>query len=184
MDSVIMKSLESLKNRLTKEGITLRFTAEGSYSEVKFTFNPPATQSEINNYMTKWSITLPEDYLEFLRIHDGGSLFASPEYGGGIELLSLERIDELYSVYDDLLPKGWIPVAVEEGEEFLFIDTNSVCGRDYTNLYWCELADVRRNPSSLNANFELWFDRFIIAEGNKYCTWMWMKPEIYYKYRK
>ncbi|WP_090645555.1 SMI1/KNR4 family protein [Paenibacillus sp. UNC496MF] len=180
-----MKSLDGLKNQLNQDGIMRRLSSEGVYGDVKFTFYPPATQSDINEYMTKWSISLPEDYMEYLRLHNGGFIFAHPQYGGGIELLSLERIDELYSLYDELLPAGWIPVAVEEGEEFLFIDTNIAAKqRDYKNIYWCELADVNNSPSLLNANFELWFDRFLIAQGSKYWTWMWMKPEIYYKYRK
>ena len=183
--SVLYKTLKSIKQHIGENGEISRWLPEGTIVKSIITFNEPTTSEKVKSFEEKWKLNFPEDYIEFLVSHNGGNMFSHPLYGGGIELLSLERIDELYKIYKNLLPNGWIPIALEEGDEMLLIDTNQCVrgNKESSYLYWSSLIDVRDEAISLKANFELWLDRFYISQGNKYWEWMQFSVERYYKYR-
>lgn len=59
-----------------------------------FTFNPPANEEEIEKLEQDLGIKIPDDYKEYLTIHNGMILYKS--YLAAVEFLSIEEVRENY----------------------------------------------------------------------------------------
>ena len=68
-----------------------------------FTFNPPATEEEINKLEQDLGITIPDDYREFLTIHNGMILYSS--YLLEVKYLSIDEIRQEYENVQDFRVK-------------------------------------------------------------------------------
>lgn len=74
MVSKIKITVEALKKRLDSKGLLEVQQEKGYVGKMKVTFNPPTTEKELQ----KLPFTVPEDYEEFLRLHNGGLIFSHP----------------------------------------------------------------------------------------------------------
>nr|WP_274388697.1 SMI1/KNR4 family protein [Brevibacillus agri] len=81
-----------MKSRLDNNGIVLTQNQEGYVEPNKFTFNPPASLSQIKRFKEETGLILPADFQSFLLLHNGAQLFVHPYYGGGVDLLSLDQM--------------------------------------------------------------------------------------------
>ncbi|WP_157890124.1 SMI1/KNR4 family protein [Paenibacillus sp. DMB5] len=186
-DSIISNVLKNISEKTSTDQQISKYLSTKSYRQEKIAFNDPLEITDLEKFFRFFSkeskLVLPQDYLDFLLIHNGGILYSHPEYGGGLELLSLQRIEELYAIYKEFLPVGWYPIAVEEGTEFLFIDSNlcNSASRASNYLFWASIEDINDAPTNLNSNFELWLDRYFASQGNRF--WEWMKYPVEYYYR-
>lgn len=118
-------------------------------------------------------IILPQDYKEFLKMHNGATLFGNQSGDLSINLYSIDELNE----FND-------GVNIEKNPDEFYITIGS-CDGGYIKIV---LANYENNTSreskylyifnyyflediKLNTNFETWLDRVIITQGNVYWEW-------------
>ncbi len=73
--------------------------------ELEDALNPPAGDHEISDLETRLNVTLPEDFVDFYRVHNGQDEMADNLIYGQ-ELLSMRRIIAEWKIWKELLDKG------------------------------------------------------------------------------
>lgn len=148
---------------------------------------PPATDEEIRNLETRLGVSLPSDFLEFLKIHNGqkgsaGGLFDNSEF------LSTTAIIEQWKVWKDLLDSGdfngyksepeagvrddwwnskWIPFTHNgSGDHYCLDLAPSAVGQEGQIItMWHDMGTRAVEASS----FKLWFAMYVDAvKAGKY----------------
>ena len=71
-----------------------------------------ASQEEINAFAAKYNVTLPDDYIEFLREFGAGSLQGLEIYGLGCKNIGIPNVEFVLST--EQFPKGFIPIESED----------------------------------------------------------------------
>ena len=66
-----MKSIETLKKRLTDNNTLFVQNESGFSGEMGFKWKEPATALEINDFEEKHNIIPPEDFKKFLKVSNG-----------------------------------------------------------------------------------------------------------------
>ena len=172
-ENLVELSLNGLKKRLDNDN-TLIKQAEWGYAELsKCFFRPPATQNEIDSFFDELNLALPNDFRQFLLIHNGAVLF-------DFEIFGYQQIFKHYIQwgYKELIPQGWYPIGCDNGD-MLFIDSNKCGDRESTYLYWTECLFVD-SAIDIKMNFERWLERFCICNGEKYWLWQFETSKTYY----
>ncbi|MBM7692479.1 hypothetical protein JOC77_001909 [Peribacillus deserti] len=177
--SIVKQTLNSLKKRLEEGGDIIPVQSEhGHVYKATCTFNPPASDEEITNFERQTGLLLPSDYKAFLKIANGCRLFDDIEYGGEIELFSLEQIIELNEHYDQF--EGCYVIA------YIYQDNIVINSKVYSEnqknyLLWKGHIDQFKEALPLKMNFELWLDRFVTSQGAKFWWWSLHTAENYYE---
>lgn len=117
-EELIHKTLDGLKKRLVDRKLTIQGEM-GRVEEVRFSFNEPATEEEIQDFSRRTGFRLPDDYRAFLRHCDGATLFR-PWYGGQMELCRLSEVENKLGIVG-FFPEHWYPIGRQDGH-FLMID--------------------------------------------------------------
>ncbi|ARU61864.1 hypothetical protein CBW65_13110 [Tumebacillus avium] len=104
-----MLAIEALKKRLQTSPEIVVQLESGHLENVTFRFQEPASRKELHAFSEHKGWVLPPDYKAFLERHNGAMLFTHPRNGGGMELLSTERIFLANNAYD-VLPDFAYPV--------------------------------------------------------------------------
>ncbi|BBH24459.1 hypothetical protein Back11_58040 [Paenibacillus baekrokdamisoli] len=182
---IVHLTLQKLKERQSEKNYLRVQVDHGEELNTVCTFNEPARDSDFKRLIKETNLIIPPDYMDFLKIHNGGVLYSLGEYGGGIELFSVEEIIENYEFYKDDLLESFYPIGIDNGEELLLIKSNNCdpLRRDKNYLFWSDVLDLE-DPIDLNCNFEIWLDRLVMAQGNKYWYWNIYTAETYYKTHK
>ncbi|MBZ5201844.1 SMI1/KNR4 family protein [Planomicrobium chinense] len=167
--SKINITLEALKKRLDSKGLLEVQQEDGYVTKVKMNFNPPATESELQ----KLPFTVPEDYKEFLRLHNGGLIFSHPQYGSGFELFTIDEILEYRAIPGYDYPDNWFPIAYGYDGCYLIV-TDKVVGNGY--LYVMDTGYNFEDNMYIGMNFEDWLEKFVIAQGSKFWEWGFIIP--------
>ncbi|MEY9971838.1 hypothetical protein ABH966_002211 [Lysinibacillus sp. RC46] len=170
MDQIITKSIDALKSRLDSENILVIQREKGYLYNVKFEFNNPASIKDVDRFVEKTGLRLPNDYKEFLLKHNGALLFSDVEYGGGFELLSVEEVHKEYLEYLDHFPKNWYPISVDNGD-YIIIDSSQVEKGQQNYLIRYQGGEPVEYAIKLNMNFATWLDRLIVSQGSEF--WLW-----------
>lgn len=185
LTNFVHKTVNGLKSLLDEKGAIKLFCSEGDTMECLVTFSPDkATLNEIQNFEAKHQITLPEDYQKFITLHNGAKIFEilsdGENIGGGLRLFSLEEIEEELK-YEDLFEGiNGIPIGYLLEECHLMIDKDKINQGDPNYLYIFE-SGLEYNP--LNLNFEIFLDRYILANGEPFWDWRYYTAENYYRTR-
>lgn len=153
------------------------YLGQGGFTKVKCSFNPPASDEEIKLFENNNKVVLPKDYKNFLKQCNGCRLFEDVNYGGESYLFSLKQIEEYPS---ESVPKGWLLVGYFY-EDLIIIDTNKSNSGNMNYLFVNDCCLSFNYAEPLNSNFEIWFDRVIISQGEKFWTWKLYNAENYYK---
>lgn len=177
--SIVNQTLTALKTRLEENhGFIQIQSEEGFLFNAECTFNSPAKDEEIIAFEKKMGITLPQDYKAFLKITNGCRLFDEVESGGEIELYSLNQIieyNEHYDQFEECFDIGYIY------QDNIVINSKLYMENHNNYLYWKGHIDQFEEAIPLNMNFELWLDRFIISQGQKFWWWPIHTAENHYK---
>lgn len=168
--TIIKQTLGALIKRLDEKDKTIQVQTENGYLyKAKCTFNLPASDSDIIHFEKQTGYSLPIDYKEFLKITNGCRLFDDVNFGGEIELYSLEKMIEIYQLgYDEY--EGCYSIA-NIYQDDIVINSKLVSQNNRNYLFWKGNLDRFEDARSLKMNFELWFDRFIVCQGTKFWWW-------------
>ncbi len=71
-----------------------------------------ASIEEINAFAAKYNVSLPEEYIEFLREFGAGSLRGLEIYGLGCKNIGIPNVEFILS--SEHFPKGFIPIESED----------------------------------------------------------------------
>ncbi|OYD08187.1 SMI1/KNR4 family protein [Paludifilum halophilum] len=175
--SLVEKTLSGLKKRLVDNQLTVQ-NENGHVEEMEFQFKEAATDEEIEGFIQSTGLQLPEDYQAFLRIHNGSILF-QPWYGGQFELYGVSEI--VKNQVPGLHPESWYPIGYQDGG-YLLLDGQKIKKGEPDYLIWWE-SSLIEDAKPLDLNFELWFDRFVTAQGAKFWDWPLYNVHRYYKNR-
>ena len=141
--------------------------------------NPPASDAKIQTLEQTLGVTLPVDFVECLRVHDGQRggvewLFPSAEF------LSSERILDEWAIWKDLLDGGdfdgakarpgagiqpawwspkWIPFTYNGAGDHLCLDLDPACGGRVGQIITLWHDDGARNKKA--DSFFQWFTEFV-----------------------
>lgn len=162
--------LDGLKKRLDKNNEILIQSSEGYCYLGKCIFKEPTTNENINKFETETGWNIPEEFREFLLIHNGAEFF-SYDYGGACGVNSLDDIITEYKFAP--LHEYYYPIGsyVDLGQ-ILINDKRVKEGRkDYMFL----VADVEL--IDFKCDFKTWLDRMIITQGINY--WEWKTKEVF-----
>lgn len=174
--SLIHKTLDGFKKRLVNNKLTIQ-GENGLVEEVSFSFNEPATDQEIQDFIKQTGLHLPDDYQAFLRLHNGVTLF-QPWFGGQMDLCSLSEVENKMGIVG-FFPEHWYPIGCQDGH-FLMIDANKVNQGEMDYLMWWDSSLVE-DAKHLGLNFALWLDRFIVSQGARF--WEWPRIDVHRCYR-
>lgn len=122
-NELLSKSLAELKKRIDLSGGDLLIQdSDGEVEPAQFRFNPPATQEDIEELEYTYDVELPQDYVDFLKIHNGAVLFDRGR-GEYTELYSISQVYEFANVGIPEVSPGFMPIARHPSCE-IFIDTS------------------------------------------------------------
>lgn len=136
---------------------------------------PPATSSEINDLEKKLGVTLPKDFVECLKIHNGQYGHAEGLFSG-LEFLSTKRILEEWTIWKGLFDYGdfndlksdsdkginskwwdmkWIPFTYNGSGDHLCLDLNPTEEGEIGQIItlWHDNGERKKKASS----FSEWF---------------------------
>ncbi|MBS4207366.1 SMI1/KNR4 family protein [Bacillus sp. FJAT-50079] len=166
---LVKQTLHSLKKRLEDNYQIIELQNEqGHVFKATCTFTPPASEKDIIYFEKETGFILPEDYKAFLQISNGCRLFDDVQFGGEIELFSLEKIIELNQDYDPY--EGCFVIAYIY-QDHIVIHSNLYSQNSRNYLFWKSHIDQLKEAIPLQMNFELWLERFIISQGVKFWWW-------------
>ncbi|MGG4178276.1 SMI1/KNR4 family protein [Virgibacillus pantothenticus] len=165
---LIQKTLDGLKQRLNSDGTITVQEEGGAIFELSCSFQNPATKEQIENFQFEHNCCLPIDYQNFLLEHNGARIF---------EDLDLYSLEGLIAYKDPSLPDGCICIA-SYLDTRIVIDTRIYKQGDHDYLFCLDSVDSFEDGINLNANFEIWLDRLIIAQVAKY--WEWQDSNTFY----
>ncbi|NPC93412.1 SMI1/KNR4 family protein [Bacillus sp. WMMC1349] len=156
---LVKMTIACLKKTVSKYGTFPMLIQGGDVLEDPyFYFNDPATDKQIDDLEKALNVKLPKDYKVFLGLHNG------IEFIDGIEVLSIKDVLTYNEIQD--LPKGYILIGYHDAGHYI-IDTNKYHkGLDY--MYYKDGLDDMNEAEALGSSFEIWLDRILSANGNKY----------------
>jgi len=176
---LIFKSINSLKKRLENNELLELQLDEGYLTQATCKFSEPASENDLLEFQKKLGYKLPNDYINFLMITNGCSLFDHPQYGGESYLYKWQDIKKVtYEEPND----GYLKIAYIYQDDII-IDLKAYNNGSNNYIMVKGHIDYFHEARPLNMNFELWFDRFIISQGVKFWNWSIYTAENYYTLR-
>lgn len=157
------------------------------YKEAHEDLNPPASDEQIRALEEALSVTLPADFAQFLKAHNGQAGDAGWIIDGS-ELLSVERIIDEWQVWHDLLINGhfddydeernngvkndwwnakWIPFTYDGGGNHLCLDLDPAKDGHHGQIITMWHDDSEREVQA--TSFHAWFTQYVDdIEAGKY----------------
>ncbi|MDM5210675.1 SMI1/KNR4 family protein [Peribacillus sp. NJ4] len=182
MSHFIHNTLSGLKELLNKKDQMKTVSDEGEVGNVSCSYNAPIKPTEVEMFESENNIKLPEDYKAFLTLHNGARIYElidddSVNIGGGLHLFSLNEVKEAQEL--EIIGEQGIPIGHLLEDCFLILDKEKLKVEDPNYLQILEFTEL----SSLNLNFEIFLDRYIISQGVPFWSWPIYTAENYYRTR-
>ena len=165
--------LQALKTRVNDAGEMQVQSMNGYMYQGIFTFHPPATEEQIEELTRTIGEDLPEDYVAFLRLHNGMEMFGSKQYGGAIRFYSVQEciaqhtcFKEIHKSYEDEYG-SCVPIGDFPDRGFIALDMKRCKekGASYIRIF-----DTL--PKLVPGTFEQFFDRLVVSQGAAYWEWV------------
>lgn len=117
----------------------------------------------------KWFFS--EDYLKFLQTTNGCSVFKHPRYGGGVDLLDIQRMVNIHNEVEQI-PDHWYPVAwTSYIAGAICIDSERCRKQIFPYIYFLNAMHNTDEAIPIYCDFKAWFERLIICQGVEF--WLW-----------
>ncbi|WP_434750280.1 SMI1/KNR4 family protein [Paenibacillus amylolyticus] len=142
---------------------------DGSIQTATFTFNVGADSRDIEAIESKYGIKLPEDYVSFLRLHNGAKLF-DLGHGDSKHIYSLAEVDADATLYSPDISPELFPIGAYLGNT-IYIDTSR------EDLYLFK-GGSSHEFDFLGMNFTSWLIYLIMANGQPFWEW---SPSCFYR---
>nr|WP_186812164.1 SMI1/KNR4 family protein [Paenibacillus xylanexedens] len=167
--SLVKNTIDGLKRRLelSNEYIHIQ-DREGNVERYNCKFAEPANNEEIERLVASTGLKIPLDYLDFLKMCNGCSLFNHEIYGGESSLFPLDQVEYLYTSVNRV--KGYLEIAYISDDTIL-IDCKAYSRGEKNYVLVGNSSSSFEDYKSLECNFETWLYRFIITNGSKYWVW-------------
>ncbi|WHX66040.1 SMI1/KNR4 family protein [Peribacillus frigoritolerans] len=182
MSHFVHNTLSGLKKLLDNNEQMKTISEEGEVYTVSCSFNAPIKITEVEMFESEHDIKLPEDYKALLTLHNGARIYEliaedDINIGGGLHLFSLDEVKEAQEL--ELMEGLGLPIGHLLGDCYLILDTEKlkVGNPNYLNIL--EFIEL----TSLNLNFEIFLDRYIISQGVPFWSWPIYTAENYYRTR-
>lgn len=140
----------------------------GEVETAKFELNSPARKEEVDFISKKYNVILPNDYMEFMFIHNGAILF-DVGFGEFTEIFNLNKVDEYSELMPDTINGGLLPIARCPSWTIYLDTTREKC--IFTN-------DSSPDFNFMSMNFEEWLEALILANGKYFWEWT---PQMLYR---
>lgn len=168
--SLVRNTYNGLKKRLElsdqyiymqdRDGNVDRYTCE--------LFNRSVSDKEIEHLITSTGLDIPTEYLEFLKVSNGCSLFNHELFGGENLLFPIDQVEYLYNNVNKAT--GYLQIGTIF-DDSIVIDCNRYKNRDDNYLLVGPSTSSFDNLRDIKCNFETWFYRFVITNGSQF--WLW-----------
>ncbi|MBU5354447.1 SMI1/KNR4 family protein [Paenibacillus barcinonensis] len=146
------------------DGRIVILTSAGKMTAVN-RLKPGASQEKMDDLSHFFSVPLPPDYIDFLLVCNGASLFEHPEYGGENLLYSVEDVFHYNEPTDRRI------VVANILDDRIIIDLELWQSGDEEYLLLCESMNPVEYSGPFNSNFKTWLERFLISQGSKFWYW-------------
>lgn len=172
---------KGLKERLDSEGTTILLNEEGFNEKAKCSFEEPATIEEITKAEKEFKFKFPDDYKQFLLLHNGATIFSrldedGRELGGELWLFSIDEVREAIEDYE--LKKGnYLPIG-SVFDQSLAISSEPL--KKGSLNYLC-IAEIVDEYESIELNLELFLSRYITSSGQNFWEWNWITADRHYE---
>ncbi|EPE62035.1 hypothetical protein L479_01569 [Exiguobacterium sp. S17] len=159
-----MVAVQALKQRLVNNRLDVQLE-EGYVNQLAFAFNHPGTDDELDRLPKETPLAVRA----LLKEHNGAKLFEDTEYGGGIELFSVDEIIASRERWE--CPPSFLPIGAGRDGEWIVCEYIS----ETEDRMWIgefltfDEADARLNR--LPFNFSRWLDYLIVAQGAAFWDW-------------
>ncbi|PYE49298.1 SMI1/KNR4 family protein [Paenibacillus barcinonensis] len=173
METDIIQIIQLLRKNASSEN-PFQSLIPGSESQLlECEWNKGADSEEISKLYEKNDWLFPEDYKIFLREHNGGILFQHAHYGGGTELLSLEKINIISGEYDNI-PKHCYPIAwTDHIIGAICIDSVKLKNGEDSYLFFLDAMENMENAVWIPLDFTEWLHRLVLCQGQEFWNWNW-----------
>lgn len=169
MLSLINNTIIGLKKKMELlSGYLYLQDREGNVERYICMFGQSASTEEIERLMTSTGLKIPSDYLDFLKISNGCSLFNHEIYGGENSLFPLDQVEYLYTNVNN--GRGYLEIAYIS-DDTIIIDCNAYSAGEKNYLLVGNSTSSFEDFRNLGSDFETWFYRFIITGGSKFWNW-------------
>jgi hypothetical protein len=184
--SIVSHTIKKLRKQLNDDSCMFCLTELSNGLVLKCEFKTPASERECEDFVSNTGLVLPPDFKDFLTLSNGGRLFGLPEWGGGIIIYSLIEVATAHAQLEGFLPVGVYPIGDDNGEEYLLIDTRvtNFGDRESNYLFWTSALKLSNPTMNLQSNFEIWLERLVLAQGNKFWDWNVYSATTYYQTHK
>ncbi|WP_051236929.1 SMI1/KNR4 family protein [Paenibacillus pinihumi] len=166
----VLEIIEFLKHHTTDIPFSRLIPGLGS-GPLVCSWNESITESEIHIFTDKNNWCFPDDYKRFLQQHNGAVLFKQPYYGGGTELLSLDKITAIAGTLEQL-PQHCYPIAwTDHRIGAICVDSVKYQQRDQSYLFFLDAMDQMEDAIPIALTFTEWLERLTICQGQEFWNW-------------
>lgn len=167
--SLVKNTYNGLKKRLdVSHNYIYLQNRDGDVDRYSCEFNRSVSDEEIEQLVNSTKLKVPKDYLEFLKVTNGCSLFNHELFGGENLLFPIDQVEYLYNNVNKFTDYLLIANIYDDN---IVIDCNRYTNGDDNYLLVGPSTSSFDNLRPLGCNFETWFYRFVITNGTKYWTW-------------
>ncbi|MBO2942455.1 SMI1/KNR4 family protein [Paenibacillus sp. F411] len=172
-DANIEKLIASLKKEQanSKKG-TLKLLIPGDNEPwAVCVWNQGTNESYLLGIQAEHGWYFPDDYQSFLRVSDGCLMFTHPHYGGGIDLLNLQRIINIHDEMEQI-PSHWYPIAwTDYIAGAICIDSERCRNNIFPYIFFLDAMKEISEAIPIHCDFKTWFERLILCQGSEF--WLW-----------
>ncbi|TYR81348.1 SMI1/KNR4 family protein [Priestia megaterium] len=168
---MIEQTLIDLKRRLNENNEMLIEESDGSTCLRSFVFAPPASEQELIDFTVRTRNILPEDYQQFLLLHNGAQLFKG-QYENIVDLSKIEDIpndqrnfNKAFGSYLTGDRKDSYPIGhfIDIGSIMI---SNTRCREGKRDYLWIASIEHIEFPY----DFQTWLHKLIAADGHSFWT--------------
>lgn len=128
-------------------------------------FRPAAPDEKIKYLTDFFSSAFPSDYIAFLQICNGASLFEDLEYGGVNFFYSVSEVIDFNEAPDRKI------VVADILDDRIIIDLDRWQSGTSEYLLLSESKYSKEYTGFFYSNFETFLERFVISQGEKFWYW-------------